>query len=98
MVEPDATLLEYSALDEGLYLTSGTLPREKFFVRLNVAYQPMRDALDEAVRERRPDYVFISWRELPEEFDGYTLMACEMGYDDDNNLIKPMYLYRRNAE
>ena len=35
---------------------------------------------------------------LPEEFDGYTLMACEMGYDDDNNLIKPMYLYRRNAE
>lgn len=98
MIEPDATLLEYSALDEGLYLTSGTLPREKFFVRLNVAYQPMRDALDEAVRERRPDYVFISWRELPEEFDGYTLMACEMGYDDDNNLIKPMYLYRRNAE
>ena len=97
-MEPGASLLQYSFLDEGIYLITGTLPEEKFFVRLNVAYQPMRDALDDAVRAKRPDYVFITWRELPEEFDGYTLVGCEMGYDDNNELNKQMYLYRRIEE
>lgn len=94
-MEPGATLLQYSHLDDGLYLTSGTLPQEKYFVKLNVAYETMNEALDEAVRLRRPDYVLVSWRELPEAFDGYALVACEMGYDDENRLNKPLYLYRR---
>lgn len=98
MMEPGATILQYSYLDEGMHLLSGTLPQEKFFARLNVAYQPMRDALDDAVRSKRPDYVFITWRELPEEFDGYTLVGYETGYDDNNRPIKQMYLYRRIEE
>lgn len=97
-MEPGATLLQYSHLDDGLYLTHGVLPEEKYFVLLNVAYQEMRDALDAAVREGRPDYVLVSWRELPQEFDRYALVATEMGYDDENRQNKAMYLYRRIEE
>ena len=94
-MEPGASLLQYSHLDDGLYLTHGVLPEEKYFARLNVGYQDMRDALDEAVREGRPDYVLVSWRELPQEFEGYALVAQETGYDDRNRLNKSMHLYRR---
>ena len=96
-MEPSASLLQYSHLDDGLYLVHGVLPEEKYFVRLNVAYQEMRSALDEAVREGRPDYVLVSWRELPREFERYTLVAVEMGYDDDMGQ-KPLYLYKRNDQ
>ena len=97
-MEEGASLLQYSHLDDGLYLTHGVLPEEKYFVLLNVAYQEMRNALDDAVREGRPDYVLVSWRELPEEFDRYTLVARETGYDDENRMNKDLYLYRRIEE
>ena len=97
-MEPGATLLQYSHLDDGLYLTSGALPQEKYFVLLNVDYPEMREALDAAVREGRPDYVLVSWRELPEEFDRYTLWAADVGYDDEGRLNKALYLYRRKDE
>ena len=97
-MEPGASLLQYSHLDDGLYLTHGVLPEEKYFVLLNVAYENMRESLDEAVREGRADYVLVSWRELPQEFSGYTLIAQEMGYDDENRLNKPLYLYRKEEQ
>ena len=93
-----ATLLQYSHLDDGLYLAAHTLPREKYFVLLNVQLEAMRDALDRAVREAVPDYVLVSWRELPAEFDRYELAASDVGYDDDNRLNKTLYLYRRKSE
>ena len=93
-----ATLLQYSHLDDGLYLAAHTLPREKYFVLLNVQLEAMRDALDRAVREAVPDYVLVSWRELPAEFDRYELIASDVGYDDDNRLNKTLYLYRRKSE
>ena len=94
-IEPNATLLQYSHLDDGLYLTTGILPREKFFVRLNVQYDVMRRELDRYVREGIPDYVLVSWNELPAEFTNYRLIAVDTGYDDDNRLNKALYLYRR---
>lgn len=94
-IEPNATLLQYSHLDDGLYLTTGILPREKFFVRLNVQYDVMRRELDRYVREGIPDYVLVSWNELPAEFTNYQLIAIDTGYDDDNRLNKALYLYRR---
>ena len=93
-----ATLLQYSHLDDGLYLAAHTLPREKYFVLLNVQLEAMRDALDRAVREAVPDYVLVSWRALPAEFDRYELIASDVGYDDDNRLNKALYLYRRKSE
>ena len=55
-------------------------------------------ALDRAVREAVPDYVLVSWRALPAEFDRYELIASDVGYDDDNRLNKTLYLYRRKSE
>lgn len=95
VMEPGATLLQYNHLDDGLYLFSGTLPQEKYFVRLNVALQEMEDALEEAVREGRPDYVLVSWRELPDTYGNYALIATEVGYDERGRLGKPLYLYGR---
>lgn len=42
-----------------------------------------------------PDYVLVSWNELPAEFTNYRLIAVDTGYDDDNRLNKALYLYRR---
>ena len=98
VVEDGATLLQYSHLDDGLYLAAHTLPQEKYFVRLNVQSGEMREALDRAVREGEPDYVLVSWRELPAEFDRYRFVAADVGYDDENRLNKMLYLYRRKSE
>ena len=98
VVEDGATLLQYSHLDDGLYLAAHTLPQEKYFVRLNVQSGEMREALDRAVRDGEPDYVLVSWRELPAEFDRYRFVAADVGYDDENRLNKMLYLYRRKSE
>ena len=97
-IEPGATLLQYSHLDDGLYLTSGTLPTEKYFVRLNVDDPQMQAELDRYVREAIPDYVLVTWRELPAEFDRYQLVATDAGYDERNRINKLFYLYRRKGE
>ena len=96
-LEPGATLLQYSHLDDGLYLASGTLPQEKYFVRLNVNLPEMQEALDRYVEQALPDYVLISWRPLPERFDRYQLIATDAGYDDASRINKMLYLYRRKS-
>ena len=97
-VEEGASLLQYNHLDDGLYLTTHTVPPEKYFVRLNVHLDEMRSELDRAVREAVPDYVLVGWDELPAEFDRYQLIATDVGYDDSNRLNKMLYLYRRKSE
>ena len=97
-IEPGATLLQYSHLDAGLYLASGTLPQGKYFVRLNVDAPEMIEALDRSVREGETDYVLISWSELPREFTRYALVAADTAYDDSSRLNKALYLYRRIDE
>lgn len=97
-VEPGATLLQYSHLDDGLYLTTGTLPQQKYFVRLNVSFDEMAQELDRYLEEAIPDYVLVSWSELPERFDRYQLIAVDAGYDEQNRINKGFYLYRRKSE
>jgi len=94
-VHEGATLLQYSHLDDGLYLAADRLPQQKYFVRLNVNLQEMDDELDRYVREAIPDYVLTSWNPLPEEFDRYQLIATDAGYDDRDRINKLLYLYRR---
>lgn len=94
-VHEGATLLQYSHLDDGLYLMADRLPQQKYFVRLNVDLQEMDDELDRYVREAIPDYVLTSWEPLPEEFDRYQLIATDAGYDDRDRINKLLYLYRR---
>ncbi|MGN0777199.1 MAG: hypothetical protein ACI4MM_11045 [Candidatus Ventricola sp.] len=94
-VHEGATLLQYSHLDDGLYLTTGTLPQQKYFVRLNVNYDEMYDELDRYVEEAIPDYVLTAWSPLDAKFDRYQLIATDAGYDDRDRINKLLYLYRR---
>ena len=96
-MEAGATLLQYNHLDDGLYLAAHVLPEQKYFVRLNVHDDEMRSELDRYVREAIPDYVLVSWNELPAAFDRYELIAEDVGYDDSNRLNKMLYLYRRKG-
>ena len=92
-----SSLLQYKFLDDGLYLASGAIPEEKYFVLLNVQLPQMREALDEAVTEGRPDYVLTSYDPLPPHFDRYTLIGKDLGYLDNNRPRKEFYLYRRKT-
>lgn len=94
-VHEGATLLQYSHLDDGLYLTTGTLPKQKYFVRLNVNYEEMLAELDRYVAEAIPDYVLTAWEPLDAGFDRYQLIATDAGYDDRDRINKLLYLYRR---
>jgi len=94
-VHEGATVLQYNHLDDGLYLASGRLPQQKYFVNLNVNYDEMRSELDRYVQEAIPDYVLVSWHELPAQFDRYQLIATDAGYDDMDRINKMLYLYRR---
>ena len=96
-IEPGATLLQYKHLDDGFYLVSGTLPQERFFVRLNVALDEMAEELDRYLEEALPDYVVSAWTPLPERFDRYQLIATDAGYDERDRINKMFYLYRRRG-
>lgn len=94
-VHPGATLLQYSHLDDGLYLFTNTLPTERFFCRLNVRYPEMDAELDRYLEEAAVDYVLVSWKELPERFDRYQWVATDAGYDDQGRINKLLHLYRK---
>ena len=94
-VHEGATLLQYSHLDDGLYLAAHRLPQQRYFVRLNVQSDEMRAELDRYVEEAIPDYVLSAWEPLPERFDRYQLIATDAGYDEQNRINKLFYLYRR---
>lgn len=94
-VHPGATLLQYSHLDDGLYLFTGTLPTQRYFCRLNVSDPLMTEELDRYLEEALVDYVLVSWEELPPRFDRYQWVATDAGYDDQNRINKYLHLYRK---
>ena len=94
-VHPGATLLQYSHLDDGLYLFTGTLPTQRYFCRLNVSDPLMTAELDRYLEEALVDYVLVSWEELPPRFERYQWIATDAGYDDQNRINKYLHLYRR---
>ena len=95
LIRPGSTLLQYKFLDDGLYLTSGILPSEKYFVLLNVDLPEMKEELDRYVAEGEPDYVLSIFSRLPERFDRYELIGVDIGYLDNNKPQKEFYLYKR---
>ena len=97
-VEPGKTMLQYSYLDGGVYLVTGTRPAGKFFARLNVNLDEMNEEMDRYLREGIPDYVVVDWNRLPAEFDRYEEICALTSYDDSNRYIKSMILYRRKTD
>jgi hypothetical protein len=94
-IEKGASFLQYSHLDDGMYLLLDTLPQEKFFVTLNVDYPEMHDELNRYLEEGIPQYVLITWRMLPERFDRYRQIDYANSYDVFTKTTKDFFLYRR---
>ena len=94
-IRPGASFLQYSHLDDGMYLVTGQLPQRKFFCNLNVDYPLMREELDRYLEEGIPEYVLITWRQLPERFTRYRQIAYANGMDQYNHPRKDYFLYER---
>lgn len=59
---PDATLLNYGNVDNGLYLTTNIVPNIKYFMKLNIDYDKYpqnKDEQDRYIKEGVTDYVLI---------------------------------------
>ncbi|MBQ9009446.1 MAG: hypothetical protein IJ088_08975 [Clostridia bacterium] len=94
-IRPGASFLQYSHLDDGLYLLTDQLPQGKFFCNLNVDYPEMHEELDRYLEEGLPEYVLVTWRPLPERFTLYRQIAYANGPDQYNHPRKDFFLYER---
>lgn len=68
----DATLLNYGALDIGVYTTSGIVPNNKYFAKLNIKIDEMYEGQDECLKNKDVDFVVTRNQEI--DFDGYELV------------------------
>ncbi|MBQ8095146.1 MAG: hypothetical protein IJ242_16460 [Clostridia bacterium] len=94
-IPENSTFLQYSHLDDGMYLMTHSLPQEKYFCSLNVGLPEMHEELDRYLTEGIPEYVLITWRMLPEAFSRYRQIDYATGYDNYNHLKKDFFLYER---
>ena len=94
-IEPGASFLQYSHLDDGMYLVTGQLPQGRFFCNLNVDYPLMHEELDRYLTEGMPEYVLVTWRQLPQQFTRYRQIAYANGLDQYNQPRKDFFLYQR---
>lgn len=69
----DPTLLNYGFLDGGFYTTTGLVPENRYFCRLNIQLEEMYLAQYADVASQRPD--FIVTRSTPLEAQGYSCVA-----------------------
>ena len=71
---PDATLLDWSSLDQGFYLAAGIIPNQRYFANNNLDTEEKREAYAECVETGAVDYVILNaWQKEPG--DRYELVA-----------------------
>lgn len=87
------TILNYGALDFGLYTVTDTLPTCKYFCGLNIGLNELKETQDEFISEGRVDFV-VCEIEYPENIAShYTLIATDQKrFDDSENTI---YLFQK---
>ncbi len=59
---PNATVLNYGCLDSGIHNLLGTVPTNRYFMKLNVSdikYPELMDSQDEIVENKKVDYLII---------------------------------------
>jgi len=88
------TILNYGALDFGLYTVTDTLPTCKYFCGLNIGLSELKEVQDEFISEGKVDFV-VCEVDYPENIDShYTLIATDQKrFDDSENII---YLFQKN--
>lgn len=96
----EKTLVNYGALDLGLYTATGIVPDERFFCHLNIELDEMEQALDEAVSERRAKFVVFrggaSINSVPKLItQNYTLVARETSHLEFEGSTATYYLFER---
>ena len=69
----DPTLLNYGFLDGGFYTTTGLVPQNRFFCRLNIPLEEMYSVQDADVLSQQTD--FIVTRSTPLQAAGYSCVA-----------------------
>ena len=89
---PDATLLNYGTLDLGVYYTTGILPSNRSFCKLNLTNPEISEEQDALVEEGRFDYVVTrDCVDLPG--DSYRMIQSKTFYFEGEE--RDYYLFRR---
>ena len=81
----NATILNYGFLDGGFYLTTGSLPNNRYFMRLNLKYEnypAMMDSQNDSIRKKKTDFVILRTRymidsnrlRVPHLYENYKLV------------------------
>lgn len=96
----EKTLVNYGALDLGLYTAAGIVPDERFFCHLNIELDEMETALDRAVSERRAKFVVYrggpSISSVPALItENYKLVARERSHLEFEGSTATYYLFER---
>ena len=96
----EKTLVNYGALDLGLYTETGIVPDERFFCHLNIELDEMEQSLDQAVSERRAKFVVFrggaSINSVPKLItQNYTLVARETSHLEFEGSTATYYLFER---
>ena len=91
----EQTLLNYSCLDLGLYTTANIVPTEKYFARLNIDLEEMKESLDLAISEQHTEFVVI--RGTPSSFvkQYYDIVAQEQSFVEYEGSSTSYYLLQR---
>ncbi len=104
-MEEGSTLLYYGGIDGGFYTTSGSLPTEKYFSKININYQVFPENLDsqrEAIASKRVDYVIfrlehgekLSDQYLPFLLENYHLVKEHT--QKYETILADYYLFQKN--
>ena len=96
----EKTLLNYGALDLGLYTAAGIVPDEKYFCLLNIKLDDMNRSMDEAILNKRPKFVVCrggpSSSSLPQIVrNNYTVVARRSSHLEFQDSSATYYLLQR---
>ena len=92
---PEATLLDWSSLDQGFYFAAGIIPTQRYFANNNLDTAEKREAYRACVEQGAVDYVITNaWQAAPG--DHYELVT-EIDGVFDLNSPRTYRLYRKKG-
>lgn len=94
----EKTLLNYSCLDLGLYTTANIVPSEKYFARLNIDLDDMKNSLNSSISEQRTK--FVVYRGNPSNYVlyYYKIVATEVSHLEYEGSTAYYHLLERRTD